>query len=74
MFLLDFLVCKKALYKQILKKFPKTKIKIPYYILQNYAKTRDLDIKDVRYYLDEVIYHKISTKEKNSLKAFCKGL
>ncbi|NES53489.1 menaquinone via futalosine step 1, partial [Escherichia coli] len=30
-------VQKKALYKKILKKFPKTKIKIPYYILQNYA-------------------------------------
>ncbi|ENI7510692.1 menaquinone via futalosine step 1, partial [Campylobacter coli] len=53
--------------------FPKTKIKIPYYILQNYAKTRDLDIKDIRYYLDEIIYHKISTKEKAALKRFIKA-
>ncbi|EAI2977296.1 TPA: menaquinone via futalosine step 1 [Campylobacter coli] len=66
-------VQKKALYKQILKKFPKTKIKIPYYILQNYAKTRDLDIKDMRYYLDEIIYYKISTKEKVALKRFVKA-
>lgn len=65
-------VQKKALYKQILK-FPKTKIKIPYYILQNYAKTRDLDIKYIRYYLDEIIYHKISTKEKAALKRFIKA-
>ncbi|HED6017790.1 TPA: menaquinone via futalosine step 1, partial [Campylobacter coli] len=49
------------------------KIKIPYYILQNYAKTRDLDIKDIRYYLDEIIYHKISTKEKAALKRFIKA-
>lgn len=67
-------MCKKKLYiNKFLKKFPKTKIKIPYYILQNYAKTRDLDIKDVRYYLDEVIYHKISTKEKTALKRFVKA-
>ncbi len=51
----------------------KKKIKIPYYILQNYAKTRDLDIKDIRYYLDEIIYHKISTKEKAALKRFIKA-
>lgn len=65
-------VQKKALYKRILKKFLQTKIKIPYYILQNYAKTRELDIKDVRCYL-EIVYHKISTKEKVALKRFVKA-
>lgn len=63
-------VRKKALYTTILKKFTQKKIKIPYYILENYAKTRGLDIKHIKYYLDEVIYHKIGTKEKKALKLF----
>ncbi|AXP08252.1 menaquinone via futalosine step 1 [Campylobacter hepaticus] len=70
-------VQKKVLYEKIFKKFLKTKVKLPYYIMQNYAKTRNLDIKDLRYYLDEVIYYKISTKEKMALKRFikyCKAL
>ncbi len=68
-----FSCVQKKLYINKFEKISKTKIKIPYYILQKYAKTRDLDVKDVRYYLDEVIYHVILPK-KNSLKAFCKGL
>ncbi|MBM0636599.1 menaquinone via futalosine step 1 [Campylobacter sp. VicNov18] len=64
---------KKILYEKMFKNFLKIKIKIPHYILQNYAKTRNLNIKDIKYYLDEVIYYKISTKEKLALKRFIKA-
>ncbi len=61
---------KKALYEKILKNFSKTKIKISYFMLEKYAKTRKLGIKDIKYYLDGIIYYKISTKEKLALKRF----
>lgn len=63
-------VRKKEFYETILKKFSKKKTKIPYYILEKYAKRANLDIKDIRYYLDEIIYYEMKTKEKLALKCF----
>lgn len=61
---------KKEIYKIILKKFSKKNIKIPYYILEKYAKRVNLDVKDIKYYLDEIIYYDIKIKEKLALKRF----
>ncbi|QWU80545.1 6-amino-6-deoxyfutalosine synthase [Campylobacter novaezeelandiae] len=63
-------VKKKEIYKIIFKKFSKKNIKIPYYILEKYAKRVNLDVKDIKYYLDEIIYYEIKTKEKFALKRF----
>ncbi|MFQ6342932.1 MqnA/MqnD/SBP family protein [Campylobacter sp. VTCC 70190] len=64
---------KKALYAKILKNFSKTKTKIPCYILQNYAKQKEIGIKPMRFYLDEFIYYKLGFKEKIALKRFIKA-
>lgn len=54
------------IWKKITKNFLKTKIFIPQYILQNYAKTRNISSKNIKWYLKFISY-KISQKEKKSL-------
>ncbi|TEY02735.1 MqnA/MqnD/SBP family protein [Campylobacter sp. US33a] len=67
-------IAKKTFYTKLLTNFSYKKIKIPHYILEKYAKTRDISVKDIRYYLDEVIYYQIQTKEKMALKRFIKAV
>ncbi|TQR60413.1 MqnA/MqnD/SBP family protein [Campylobacter troglodytis] len=62
----------KAYFARILKPFLRKKIFIPRYILQNYSNTRQISIKDIQFYLKELIYYKISHKEKRALKLFLK--
>lgn len=64
-------VRKKTFYAKILKQFTRTKIKIPYYILEKYSNTRKISPKDIKAYL-QVIYYKIEHKEHKALKAFLK--
>ncbi|ARE81158.1 MULTISPECIES: MqnA/MqnD/SBP family protein [Campylobacter] len=65
---------KKALYKKILLPFAKKRIKIPSYILENYAKTREINKKDILFYLEKVIYYKLGKKEKKALAKFTKAV
>ncbi|KAA6231305.1 menaquinone via futalosine step 1 [Campylobacter sp. LR264d] len=65
----------KIFYERIFKNYQhsqKTKLKIPYYILEKYAKTRQISVKNIKFYLQNIIYHKISFKEKRALKLFFK--
>ncbi|MBZ7938421.1 menaquinone via futalosine step 1 [Campylobacter sp. W0014] len=61
---------KKIYFSKILNKFAREKIKIPQYILQKYAKKKEISAKDIRYYLSEIIYYNIAHKEKRALKRF----
>ena len=56
-----------ALYKGFISK----RYKIPQYILDNYAKKREISKKDIKKYL-ELISYKIGYKEKKSIKLFLK--
>lgn len=62
----------KKIYEKIFKKFSKNNIKIPNYILEKYSKEKDIDIKNIKKYLD-LIYYKIAYKEKKALKKFLKA-
>jgi len=53
------------------KDFLKTKVKIPYYILNKYSKKTKLSNKQILEYLEKITY-KIGYKEKQSLKIFFK--
>jgi chorismate dehydratase len=56
-------------YKKLSQKFVKTRVKIPYYILQKYAKSRGIMIKDIKAYLELVSYD-VDSKAKKGLKRF----
>jgi chorismate dehydratase len=56
---------------KLAKKFVKTKVKIPQYILKQYSKRSGLSHKQIEQYLTKITY-KISHKEKQSLKLFFK--
>ena len=56
-------------YKKLAKKFIKIKIKIPQYILKDYAKKRDIETKEIVEYL-KLITYSIDKKEQKSLKLF----
>jgi chorismate dehydratase len=56
-------------YKRLTKKFLKTKIKIPRYILKQYSQSRSISEDNILKYLDK-IYYTIDYKEKKSLKLF----
>lgn len=56
-------------YKKLAKKFKKTKIKIPQYVLQDYAKKRAIEAKEIIEYLKLITYN-IDKKEEKSLKLF----
>ena len=58
-------------YKKLIRKFLKSKIKIPQYILHKYAKKSDITCEDIRAYLKLVSYN-IDSKSTKSLKLFLK--
>lgn len=59
----------KKSYSKLVKKFIKTKVKIPNFILNKYAKSRGFTPKEVLWYLKFITY-KITQKEKKALKIF----
>lgn len=56
-------------YKKLVNKFLRTKIKIPRYIINSYAKSRDVKADDIIWYLNFIKY-KLGKKENKSLKIF----
>ena len=58
-------------YKKLAKRFGKTRVKIPQYILQEYSKQRGISSKDIREYLTLISYT-IAKKEQKALKLFFK--
>ena len=56
-------------FKKIFTPFLRSKIFIPRYILDSYATSRQINSKDIKTYL-QLIYYKISFKEKKALKLF----
>lgn len=61
----------KSSYKRLTKSFLKTKVKIPQYILEQYAISRDVKKGEILWYLNYISY-KIETKEKKALKLYLK--
>ena len=61
----------KKLYRKIEKKFLKTSIKIPQYILHNASKRTDITTQEILHYLSLISY-KLDTKAKLGLKKFYK--
>ncbi len=59
------------LVENLSKKFLKTNVKIPQYILKKYASRTNLSTKQIKEYLSKISYN-ISYKEKRSLKLFFK--
>jgi chorismate dehydratase len=57
--------------QKLAKQFAKTKVKIPQYILKREAKKRDITVKQLTWYLEQ-IYYRMGHKEKRSLKLFLK--
>nr|MBP9493256.1 menaquinone via futalosine step 1 [Sulfurospirillum sp.] len=58
-------------YKKLAKRFGKTRVKIPRYILKEYSEQRGISPKDIREYLTFISYT-IAKKESNALKLFFK--
>ncbi len=58
-------------YKKLAKRFLQQPIKIPQYILKDYALKRDIKAKDIKEYLTLISY-KIDKKEQRGLKLFLK--
>ncbi|MDO4674736.1 MqnA/MqnD/SBP family protein [Campylobacter sp.] len=65
---------KKIIYAKILKNFTQKKIKIPRYILENYAQDRNICSHKIRLYLNEVIYYKIGFREELALRCFIRAV
>ncbi|MSN95921.1 menaquinone via futalosine step 1 [Campylobacter sp. FMV-PI01] len=63
------LTSSKSSYEKIVKSFLKTNVKIPTYILNNYAKSRNIGSKDILWYL-KFIGYKLEKKEKISLNLY----
>ena len=59
------------IYRKLAEDFLKTRVKIPHYILQRYARRSGLGPKEIHSYL-QLIGYTISAKEKRSLKKFLK--
>ena len=57
--------------QKLAKKFVRSKVKIPQYILKKEAKKRGITAKQLTWYLDQ-IYYTMGYKEKRSLKLFLK--
>ena len=57
------------LYKKIINQFLKQKIKIPKYILNEYAKSRNISASLILWYLEHISYS-VNNKEKRALKKF----
>ena len=60
-----------AFYKKLASHFAQKPIKIPLYILKQYARERDITPQDIRQYL-RLISYKVDKKEKKGLKLFLK--
>ncbi len=58
-------------YKKLAIKFKNKKIKIPQYILKDYASERNIEAKEIKEYLTLISYN-INEKEKRGLKLFLK--
>jgi len=61
-----------ARYESLIKEFLKTRRKIPYYVLKEYAKRADISYTEAKEYLEKVIYYKLGWREKKALKKFWK--
>ncbi len=61
----------KTFYQRLAKKFAKTPIKIPNYILNNYAKERGISPHEIKTYLTLITYT-MTQKEHRALKLFLK--
>jgi len=57
--------------EKLSKRFLASNIKIPQYILKQYAKKTNISTNEIKYYLTKISY-KLSHKEKQSLKLFLK--
>ena len=60
-----------SFYKKLVAKFLQKNVKIPNYILAQYAKSRDISEQDIKWYLKFISY-KIGPKEQKSLHKFFK--
>ena len=60
-----------SFYKRLVAKFLQKNVKIPNYILAQYAKSRDISEQDIKWYLKFISY-KIGPKEQKSLRKFFK--
>jgi len=58
-------------YKALIKKFLKTNVKIPQYVLHRYTKRSGVECKDIKAYLKLVSYN-IDIKSAKSFKLFLK--
>jgi len=58
-------------FKKLATRFKKQRIKIPYYIAQNYAQERGIDVHHIKEYLTLISYA-IEAKEQKGLKLFLK--
>ncbi|MCR4942738.1 MAG: menaquinone via futalosine step 1 [Campylobacter sp.] len=58
-----------SFYKTLVDDFLKTKVKIPQYILQDYAKSRGIKPSDIKWYLNFISY-KMGKKEQKSVRMF----
>jgi len=58
-------------FKKLATQFKKQRIKIPYYIAQNYAQARGISSQDIKHYLTLISYA-IEAKEQKGLKLFFK--
>ncbi len=59
------------IYKKLVQKFKNKNIKIPNYILKDYAQKRGIETKEIKKYLKLISYN-IKEKEKRALKLFLK--
>ena len=60
-----------SFYKKLVANFLQKNVKIPNYILAQYAKSRDISEQDIKWYLKFISY-KIGPKEQKSLRKFFK--
>lgn len=60
-----------SFYKRLVANFLQKNVKIPNYILAQYAKSRDISEQDIKWYLKFISY-KIGPKEQKSLRKFFK--
>ena len=60
-----------SFYKRLVSKFLQKNVKIPNYILAEYAKSRGISEQDIKWYLKFISY-KIGSKEQKSLRKFFK--
>lgn len=67
-------ISKKKEFEKMLKRFSNKHIKIPQYMLEKYSQRKGIAVKDIQFYLDEVIYYKITHKEKKALKCFVEAV